>query len=183
MKTNRTLKLITLTAAIFGFAATSFAQNEASATAVASAGIITPITIQGTDLRFGTIFSSSSPLTATVTPDGQLTGTGVTEYNGTGNVSHQPATFTVNGNENNTFVINVTNLPTVVTHATESGVTMAIGNWTSTGSIIDFETGSGVSQLVNGVKTFSIGATLSIGASQTSGSYTSDSFTVTVNYN
>lgn len=183
MKTNRTLKLITLTAAIFGFAATSFAQNDASATAVASAGIITPITIEGTNLNFGTIFSSSSELEATVTPAGVLSG--VTEYNATGSVSHQAATFTVNGNENNTFAISVTNLPTEVTHVTESGVTMAIGNWTSTDNIITFEdqTGSGTSQLASGEKIFSIGATLTIGANQVSGTYTSESFTVKVNYN
>ena len=187
MKTNRILKLITLSAAIFGFAATSFAQNSSSTTANAYAGIITPIKIEkSADLQFGTIYSSAAQQTAVLAADGTLSG-GVTPYTGANSVTAAAASFDVTGNENNAFAISVSSLPTVVTGVTgghAAGETMAIGSWSSNIGI----TFSGISGsvgnviLVNGSKSFNIGASLTIAANQVSGAYSSAPFTVTVAY-
>ena len=186
MKTNRILKLITLSAAIFGFAATSFAQNSSSTTANAYAGIITPIKIEkSADLQFGTIYSSAAQQTAVLAADGTLSD--VTPYTGANSVTATAASFEVTGNENNAFSINVSSLPTVVTGVTgghAAGETMAIGSWSSNIGI----TFSGISGsvgnviLVNGSKSFNIGASLTIAANQVSGAYSSAPFTVTVAY-
>ena len=187
MKTNRTLKLITLTAAIFGFAATTFAQNTSSTTANAYASIITPIKIvKSADLQFGTIYSSAAQQTAVLAADGTLTD--VTPYTGTNSVTATAASFNVTGNENNAFAISVSNLPTEVTGVTgghAAGQTMAIGSWSSNIGITFTGTSGSVANvnLANGSKSFNIGASLTIAANQVSGAYSSAApFTVTVAY-
>ena len=174
MKTTRTLKLITLTAAIFGFAATSFAQNN-TAKATANAGILSTINInKETDLDFGLILSSSSAQDAVVTPLGALTGVATAG----GEIS--AASFTVSGVGGENVNITITDLPSVVTN--EDSDTMEIDTWTS--SIADFAvSGTGATGsciLEGGEKAFSIGATLRIAARQLAGTYESGEFHVTV---
>ena len=178
MKTNRTLKLITLTAAIFGFAATSFGQITATdGAAHAFATIIRPITLASEDdLEFGIITASTDGGTVTVPPTGTVTTSGVTLYDD----SQQPASYDVSGEAGYTYSIT---LPASVTLSNNTGATMNVtGFKTNSGTETEEPAGStGNSFDANGDATFYVGATLNIGAAQTSGEYTG-TFSVTVAY-
>lgn len=175
MKTLRTLLVIAI--AIFGSVSSSFAQlgqGLAATTATAGGTVLTPITIAlGTNLEFGTIVTSVAGGTVAVPTSGTATYTGVSVFTGAGAVTPTAATFNVSGNYSTTFATAVTSWPTVVTH-TDGSTTMAIG-----AHVDNFDTtldGTGVAHL-------KIGATLTLGGTQKAGRYTSDPFTVTVNYN
>ena len=174
MKTNRTLKLITLTAAIFGFAATSFAQSTSSASAEAT--IITPITIvNDVDMNFGNVaVQASTAGTVVLTPAGGRTATdGVTLPATTGTVA--AAKFTVSGEPNYTYVLT---LPTSSIDVTSGSNTMPVGTWTSSLN------GAPGTLSAGGTHSFTVGATLSVAAGQATGTYSNASgFEVTVNYN
>ena len=171
MKTNRTLKLITLTAAIFGFAATSFAQNPvANASANAKATIIKPISIakvSGADLLFGNIIADADGGTVTVNLDGSRNATGVLFPSVLG--TSAAAKFTVTGFEGATYAITLPTAPVTITHNTDEM------------TVTDFsEDATGT--LNSGTETFNVGATLNVGANQAEGEYTG-TFSVTVAYN
>ena len=180
MKTNRTLKLITLTAAIFGFAASSFGQSSATASTVtASATIIAPITItNNTSLNFGVIVPGTTEGSVTLPADGGTrTTTGGTSVltSQTGNPTL--AAFTVTGQANYTYSIT---LPTSIP-LEGGGSSMNVTNFTSS-----IGTGIGVAGITiqeDGTSTFNVGATIAVGASedQPVGAYTG-SFDVTVAY-
>lgn len=185
MKTNRTLKLITLTAAIFGFAATSFGQNEngntaTSANTTASATIIRPIGIalnEGSALRFGNIVPSANG-TVKVAPDDTPTySAGIVAFTGSGAAGIiSAAKFTVSGDPSNSFSIT---LPTSVQITTgEGGATMTVDTFTSTPS----ETGTLSSGEAAGTASLNVGAKLTVAATQATGTYTG-TFQVTVAYN
>lgn len=183
MKTNRTLKLITLTAAIFGFAATSFGQNGNTATSAnttASATIIRPIGIalnEGSALRFGNIVPSADG-TVKVAPDDTPTySTGIVAFTGSGAAGIiSAAKFTVSGDPSNSFSIT---LPTSVQITTgEGGATMTVDTFTSTPSA----TGTLSSDEAAGTASLNVGATLTVAATQATGTYTG-TFQVTVAYN
>ena len=161
--------------AIFANTTSSFAQ--ASATASASATIITPISIAKTvDMDFGNIAVSAS-VSGTVildTKGSRTTGGsgGVTLPATTGTVA--AAEFTVSGEAGYTYAIT---LPSKATLADGSGNTMAVSSFTSYPSA----TGTLDSK---GNETLSVGATLSVSAGQAAGTYTDKSgVPVTVNYN
>lgn len=169
------MKTITKISAIailmIGFHSNSFAQ--ASATATASATIITPISIAKTvDMNFGNAaVQTGTGGTIVLTPAGGRTVTGgVTLPVVTGTVS--AASFTVTGSGTSTYSIT---LPATCTIT--SGVnTMIVNTFTSTPT----PTGT----LVGGTETLLIGATLNVSAAQAPGTYLSGTpFSVTVNYN
>jgi hypothetical protein len=154
-----------------------FAQGQSyTATASATATIVTPIQITNVlDMNFGNIAVGNAAGTVLLSPAGGRTPSGgVTLPATTGTVSS--ATFNVTGEANYTYVIT---LPTgTFTLNGPSSNTMTIGTFTST-------TTSGTATLSSGgTDGISVGATLSVGASQATGVYTSATeFPVTVNYN
>lgn len=160
-------KIICAIALLAGFAVNASAQ----ATAVATATIVAPISIaHSTDLVFGTIIATAAG-TVTVPPTGVRTFTGVTipavsPYNA--------ASFNVTGGAGLTYSIS---LPGAITVSDGATHTMGVGTWTSSPTVATGGT------LTGGAETLYVGATLTVGAGQVPGTYTSAPFTVTVAYN
>ena len=121
-------------------------------------------------LAFGEVSAGLTSGTAVVTPAGtrSLTG-GVTPGNSGGVTS---ASFTVSGIPLLTYSISLPG-SAVLTAGTH---TMTVNTFTGNPS------GTGQIQLILGTQTLTVGATLQVGASQSSGSYTG-TFNVTVAYN
>ena len=169
------VKVIAVAAIVLGASSTSsFAQ--ASATAAASANIITPITIVKTvDMNFGNVdVSATTAGTAVLAPAGTRTtggAGGVTLPATTGTVA--AASFTVSGQASYTYAITLPSTCTI----TSSGHTMTVNAFTSYPSSIGTLSGTGS-------QTLTVGATLNVAAGQASGAYTNATgVPVTVNYN
>ena len=166
-------KLLFFAVAIIGFSAIASAQVGVTKTATASATIVGPISLtKVTDLSFGNIAVNNTIGTVVLAPAGTRSRTGgVTLPVITGTVT--AATFSVGGEGTSTYAIT---LPTT-DHEIKSGSnTMTVNAFTSTPS--------GTGTLTAGAQTIQIGATLNVGASQATGTYTSTvPFDVTVNYN
>lgn len=168
------IKLFVLAVVVLGFSATSFGQS--SATASASGTIVTPIAIAKTvDMNFGNIaVQTSTGGTVVLTPAGVRSATAGVTASATMGGTITAASFDVTGQGNYTYSIT---LPSTHTVKRNSGTeTMTVGTFTSTPSA----TGT----LSSGAQTLNVGATLTVGAGQVAGTYTSETpFTVTVNYN
>jgi hypothetical protein len=164
---NRTIIIV---AASVLFAAGAQAQFDSdSATANAGANIVAPIAITATaQLHFGDIVASAASGTVELTPGGDRTGTDVTLGNGAG-VS--VASFDVDGDPDGTFAITLP-VSSTISNGTE---TMTINGYTSVPAATGTLNGTGEA-------TIAVGATLQVGASQASGTYTG-TFDVTVAYN
>jgi hypothetical protein len=153
------------------------ASAQSSATAPASATIVTPITITKTvDMDFGNIaVQASAGGTVTMDPAGARTPTsGVTLPAVTGTVT--AASFDIAGTANYTYAIT---LPANNTVTIDDGAshTMPVDDFTSSPSATGTLSASGT-------ETLTVGAKLSVSAAQTPGTYTTATpFTVTVNYN
>ena len=158
---------------LFAFTAATFAQ--ASATATATAIIVGPIGITNTaNMNFGNVAVGAALGTVVLATDGSRTATGGCTLPATTG-SPAAATFNVTGAANYTYAITLPSGPTTLDDGATH--TMTVDDWVSdptpTGNL-----GAGGSQ------TLRIGATLSVAAGQTAGTYTSATpFTVTVNYN
>ena len=153
------------------FATTISAQNSASVKGTAI--YVVPITIaKATDLDFGTIQVGSTSGTVVLTPAGIRSSTGgVKLLSPAGDV--QVASFIVSGTPSSTYTIG---LPSsyVITYNSKN---MTVDTFTSSPS------GSGVLS-GTGSQTINVGAKLTVGASQSPGTYTNATgFSVTVNYN
>ncbi|AMR30111.1 hypothetical protein A0256_01100 [Mucilaginibacter sp. PAMC 26640] len=161
---------ILLSAAFLLCVDAAFAQ--ATATAIASATIVTPISITKTfDMDFGNIATDGTVGTVVLSPESTRSITGGTTLPATaGTVT--AASFDVTGSDLYTYAIT---LPASVTIT--SGVNnMTVDTFTSTPLL----TGA----FTAGAQTLTVGATLNIGASQLAGLYTSATpFTIIVNYN
>ena len=172
MKTT-VLKFFTLSAAIFAFSTISFGQgNTASDDASVGARIITPITITNDEeLEFGDIISAAN--TVTITTDGERDATTPGALLVTASRTPQAAQFTVVGEASLKYTVLISESITL-TGATTSE-TMTVDNFVhnANGTLIATET--------TGKETFSVGADLTVEASQASDIYTG-SFTVTVTY-
>jgi hypothetical protein len=157
---------------LLSFGAASFAQ--VSATATATATIITPIAITKTiDMNFGNVASGPTVVgTVILTPASTRTVTGSCTLPAVaGTVT--AASFTVTGLGTSTFSIT---LPVGATTITSGSDNMTVDTWIST------PTPTGV--LAAGTATILVGATLHAGISQAAGTYVSAiPFSVTVNYN
>jgi hypothetical protein len=167
-------KLTFLVSLIAMFSITALTVSaQVSATASTSANIVGPISISKiTDMNFGNV--AISPVlagTVVLDPASARTATGgVTLPVITGAVA--AAMFTVAGEAGTTYSIS---LPGTIT-LTSGLNTMTVDNFTSTPT----PTGS----LATGTEDLFVGATLNVGAAQTSGLYTNASdLVVTVNYN
>jgi len=153
----------------------SFAQ--ATATASASATIVTPIAISKTvDMNFGNVAVSATIAgTAVLAPAGTRTtggAGGVTLPVTAGTVA--AASFNVTGQASYTYAIT---LPTTCTLSDGASHTMTVNAFTSSPSA----TGA---LSTGGTQTLNVGATLNVAAAQAAGSYTNATgVPVTVNYN
>ncbi|NML38760.1 DUF4402 domain-containing protein [Chitinophaga sp. G-6-1-13] len=173
---KKVLSLMVIISAIF--AGKAVAQTSATATANASATVITPIAIVKTlDLNFGILASSPIPGTLKLSPAGVRTTTGgVSTLSTTGTVT--PAIFSVTGESGFTYAITLPLIPVVLNHTTLPGAFMLAAAFTSSPSVITGGVLTGGSQALN------VGATLFVGPNQPSGLYTTNiPFPVTVNYN
>lgn len=164
-------KILAISIVLVAFAATTFGQ--VSATALATATIVTPIAISKTiDMNFGNVAVNALSGTVVLAPAGTRTFTGgVTLPAAAGTVT--AASFTVTGNTAATYSIT---LPAAATTITSGGNTMTVNAFTSTPT----PTGT----LTGGTQILLVGATLNVAGGQAPGTYISGTpFTVTVNYN
>lgn len=181
-------KILTLAIVTLGFTATSFAQTSynprESATATATATIITPISIENTgDLKFGNIVANSTGGTVTIETNG------TPKYNGVAAPSSIPgeisaASFEVKGFAGATYAITLPGTITL-TKTNGNGNGNAYGNSEkmTVDNFVSNPNGTGL--LSNsGSQTVNVGATLNVAANQVAGTYknTTD-LKVTVNYN
>ncbi len=147
-------------------APTLFAQASSSVTA--SARIYKPITLSLTNagLSFGDIFTDATGGSVTLDAAGTRSTTGPALAT-TG--SAYAAAFTVTGKRNATYAIT---LPASVS-LTGPGAPMTVNSFvTSTAGTLD----------ASGTQSFTLGATLAVGANQTDGDY-SGTFSLSVAYN
>ena len=168
-------KVILAAAVVIGFSNSSFAQS--TATASASATIITPISITKTiDLNFGNVaVSATTGGTVILDPSGARTtggGGGVTLPATTGTVA--AASFDVAGAASFTYAITLPSTTVTISSGSNSmNVTSFTSSPASTGTL---STG--------GTQTLTVGATLAVAAGQAPGVYTNATgIPVTVNYN
>jgi Domain of unknown function (DUF4402) len=164
-------KFLAISIVMFAFVTATFGQ--VSATATATATIVTPIAIvNASNMNFGNVAVSAVPGTVVLAPAGTRTATGgVTLPAAAGTVS--AATFTVTGTVAATYSITLPSGTNTITDGTNN---MTVGTWTST------PTPAGT--LTGGTETLRVGATLNVAGSQPAGLYVSGTpFTVTVNYN
>jgi hypothetical protein len=161
--------LITLSAGITSGA------NAASGTGAASAIILTPITVTGAALHFGSVTDSGAGGTVVVTSAGVRSVGGATTAV-TGGGLEQNGTVTVTAANN--AAINLTMAATAIT-ITSGPNTMAVNTF-HVGTVA---AGPGpiASTLVGTTGAYGIGATLVVGAAQVAGTYTG-TYTVNVNY-
>ena len=151
------------------------ARAQVSATAIATATIVTPIAITKTaDMNFGNVAVSTTAGTVVLTPASSRTATGgVTLPATAGTVA--AASFDVTGIGSYTYSITLPSTALVLTRNSGSE-TMNVNTFTSTPA--------GTGTLSSGAQTVTVGATLNVAGSQVAGVYVSGStFTVTVNYN
>lgn len=165
----------TIAASLFLCAVSMGSQAQVSATALATATIVTPIAIAKTaDMNFGNVAVSTTAGTVVLTPAAGRTATGgVTLPATVGTVA--AAAFDVTGIGNYTYSITLPSSALVLTR--NSGTeTMNVNTFASTPS--------GIGTLASGAQSVTVGATLNVAGSQTAGVYVSATpFTVTVNYN
>jgi hypothetical protein len=135
-------------------------------------------------LQFGTIVKGSGDVTVAATSTSARTAENGVTYliaAGTGNgTAVSSAQFTVTGEGAYTFDLDLPENGDITLDEDGAGTgTMVVKDFTSNG---DDGTGDTASTLSSGTKTIYVGATLVVGATQTSGTYSS-TFDVTVAYN
>lgn len=160
--------------AMIAFTSKAVAQDDATATS--SATIVTPISItKSADMNFGNVAVTATAGTVILDPAGTRTTTGgVTLPATSGSVA--AASFDVAGEGSYTYDITLPTGDHTIEDAAATPNTMVVNAFSSDPS--------GTGQLTTGAQVLKVGATLNVGAGQTSGTYTSATpFTVTVNYN
>jgi len=152
-----------------------------TASANASATILTPITIlKSADLNFGSVVASRAESGTVVVPASSSTNrtlTAVTEITGNkGTIS--AAAYTVSGESSAAYSVS---LPANASIGDGSSNTMTVDVFTSS---LDSNTGqlAATGQRAAGTQDFQVGGTLNVAAGQAAGAYTG-SFDVTVAYN
>ena len=173
MKT--TLKIFTLTVAIFAFSNISFGQNTASATSKAGARIIEPLTISvGTNLEFGDILVGSNEVTISTANERSATNESLLLTLTSGGRTPQASTFNVQGEASLSYLITFA----VVDNLTNGSDTMTLSEFTeNAGGLNDGKGTIGT----GGTDSFQVGATLTVANDQEAGVY-EGSYTVTVAY-
>lgn len=164
-------KLLALSIVLLAFTAGAFAQDTEQTTATAV--IIGPLSLtKVSDMNFGTIAVSAAAGTVQLGTDNARTPVGgvtlVPPANGVA------ASFTAAGEANRTFAITLPADGTVT--LTGAGPAMAVNGFVHSA-------GAAPALGATGAAAFTVGATLSVAANQTSGTYTSANFPVTIGYN
>jgi hypothetical protein len=170
-------KVFAIAIAMFGFAASSFAQNNVSATATASATIVNPISIASSaNINFGDIaVQSNTAGTVVLASDGERTATDGVTLPSSATTTTSAAEFTVQGEGAYSYAITLPETCTIT--EVDGAETMTLSDFSC--SITDK-----VGALTNGTQTFTVGATLAVSAGQAAAVYSNETgFAVTVNYN
>jgi hypothetical protein len=165
--------ILMATATLVGYHSNAFGQP--SATASASANVISPIAlVKNVDMNFGNAaVSSTAGGSIVLAPAGtrSTAGIGVTLPSTAGTVA--AASFTVSGAPGYTFAITLPGSAII----SGPGATMTVNGFTS----IPLATGT---LSTAGIQTLAVGATLNVAAAQSPGTYTNaTAIPVTVNYN
>ncbi|MFV8372104.1 DUF4402 domain-containing protein [Flavobacterium sp. LB2P74] len=172
------MKKITLLTAILMIAFTTkvVAQSTATTTAATSARVIKPITItKAVDMNFGNLVATIAGGAIALSTSGARTGDAAILL-GTQNGSVKAASFTVTGETDFTYAITLPSASFNVSNSATTPATMSVGTFVSSPST----TGA----LALGTQTLIVGATITLGANQSSGNYTNGTaLAVTVNYN
>ncbi|MDB5095705.1 MAG: YapH protein [Cyanobacteria bacterium RYN_339] len=171
-KTSKTLLAAAVMAGTLCSATAAFAgtQNSASATGTTNTRIITPISLTYvSNLNFGDVVSSSSAGTVVVTTAAARSSTGGTTLGNSTGVA--AAAFTVGGQGSSTYAITLPSTSSIASGANSMTVDAYTSNPSTTGTLS-----------AGGSQGLAVGATLNVGASQPTGSYTG-TFNVTVAYN
>ena len=161
---------------VMWFSIHGIATPQASVTSQAFAEVVEALAAQETQqLHFGRFSPEASGGQVVVTPDGNRIAQGSVVLASGG---FAPGLFTVTGAPLANFVIQLPEVPAILTHQ-ESNNTMVVDNWTS-----DPPADNETSTQANGAQQISIGATLNVGNLQDNpvGVYTG-SFQITFAYN
>ena len=158
-------------------AGTTFAQNEAVATASAGAEIIEPITITPNSfLNFGRIIGTSAGGTVNVDKEGDRTSlaTGILDPSTAGTAAISAAKFTITAAKDYSYNI-----------AIPTSVTIIAGTENMVVTLLPFYDGNALSGAspkgTDDDEILTIGGDLAVGSSQAQGAYTAE-FDVTVTY-
>lgn len=174
---KNTLKISAIALLFAGLTFTAQAQtgDPVEETATATATIVAPLTLTNAgDMNFGNITATTAGGTVILAPGGGRTADGVQLPATTGTVT--AASFNVTGEANYAYTVTLPGSHTITKVA--STETMALGTFTSSLTSNTTSLGAG------GTSSFNVGATLTLGAAQASGTYTNASgFTVSVVYN
>ncbi len=145
-----------------------FTCDGTSDTANVAITLLAPISISSSgDMDFGTMITTGTAGTVTVTPAGARSSVNVDLLGG----FPAAASFDVTGDGNANYSITLPSSATL----SSGGNTMTVDTFTD-------DAGASPKLLPGGSETFNVGATLSVGAAQAAGTY-SGTFSVTVNYN
>ncbi|MEI7788319.1 MAG: DUF4402 domain-containing protein [Chlorobiaceae bacterium] len=159
---------------VFGSEANAATSNTASANA--SATILTPIALTNTTpLAFGTIVPSTSAGTVTVATNGTRSGANVVLIStaSTNGTASSAAAFDITGENSKIYSVTLPADNTV--NITSGNDRMVVNSFTS-------DVATGGNKLTGGKDNFHVGGTLLVGASQAAGTY-SGTFSVTAQYN
>lgn len=163
-------KFLFAASVMVAFSASINAQTSATTNGTAAAVIIAPITLTaGTNLHFGVAYNTGG--TVIISTAGVRSGTCAVSAAAP---VHSAGTFTVTGERELTYL---TTVPAGTITISNGGSTMNVTTFThnATGTIPGVAPGTGS-------ETFSVGATLTVGVGQASGTYTG-TYPVTVQYN
>ena len=164
-------KILPLSAAVFGLAMLPNSAQSATATASASAEVLSPIVLTKTvDMSFGDLYADNAAIgTVTLGTDSTRTAGGAVSLGPTAGAA---ATFTVSGSASATYAIT---LPSADVTLTSGGNTMVVNT---------FAHNAGATPALDGTgnDSFNVGAVLNVGISQAAGVY-NGSFDVIANYN
>ena len=174
---KNTLKISAIFLLVAGLAFNGQAQtgDPVEETATATATIVTPLTLTNAgNLNFGNITATTAGGTVILAPGGERTESGVQLPTTSGTVS--AASFDVTGEANYAYTVTLPETHEITKEG--STETMDLSDFTSSltdnTELLDAE----------GLGSFTVGATLTLAASQVSGTYTNASgFTVSVVYN
>ena len=173
-KTNLVLKM-SLAALMAGSVGTATADVIDG---TASAVVITPLTVtETTALDYGSIAGGSTAGSVTMSSAGTISAAGGATFV-SASASNQ-ATFDITGELNTAITVTLTTAGAQLDDGAGGGAVMALGTFSNT-ALPTTTDGAGAA-------TFDVGATLSVGANQAAGSYTTAlgagaPYTVTVNY-
>lgn len=159
-------------------AAAAMSSQAVEGTATATGTVIAPISItKSADLNFGK-FASGAGGTMTVSTSGAATSTGIVRST---IVTPTAAKFDVSGDNDATYAITYTGTSATLSDGATGTMALAIHSDLTAGNITSGTVSSGTLS-ASGAQSIYVGGTLTVGATQASGTYTG-SVKVQVEYN